>query len=143
MIIFEGSDNLGKTVAATKVAEVAGLQLCHMGIPPPGWDYFGDFLNILNARQRCVQDRFHLGGLVYGKWLGLHQQTVQYATYALLAQRLKEHGCITIVFYASDDTWYEERLLAAEDRPEAFDIDRIMAANALFRGLSSRFADWQ
>jgi hypothetical protein len=135
VIVIEGSDNLGKTRASKRIAELTGWEYRHMNPPPDHWDYNLDVVKMVQIQ--TVQDRFHLGGLVYGHFLQCHPVVqLDLGRYRdLCINELRERGVLIVVMYAGDDAWYADHLEADPERDEMFSSVKRQAANAIFRGL--------
>lgn len=138
MIIIEGPDNVGKTTAAVTLCKLLGHKeseghLRHMTKPGPTWDYHNDFINMV--RPDVVQDRFHVGGLVYGYLCGLHPTKIKPWRFRTLLQTLRRKGCFTVIMYQGNDANYAARMLK-EQRDQMFAMPPNIAVNATYRCLA-------
>lgn len=131
--IIEGSDNLGKSTLALKLAGNCGMRVQHMSKPPEDARYPGFYLEKLE--EGVVYDRFHLGGLAYGRIGGLHEWEVDNVTFRGIIQSIRSRKIATIVLYAGDDSWYRDRLMASE-RAEMFDVESILQVNRIYRNMA-------
>lgn len=139
MIILEGADGVGKSTLAQSLAErlaetVGGDRVDwrsvyrHMTRPPDDFDHLTGYLDVSGR----VQDRYHLGAIVYGQLLGLGGYPT--ASRMRLVQRyLRWQGCITVVLHGERD-WLRERLRVSP-KAEMYSIDRILDANDAYRAL--------
>lgn len=132
MLIIEGADHLGKTTAAKRLVELAAshkrypIRYTHMSRPNESFDFCGDYQDI--SSKFAVQDRFHLGGLVW------HERKFTRDSLKIVEGRLQALGSVCIVFYTSDVKWYRQAL-DLTGKPEMFSNDRIIAANDEFKRL--------
>lgn len=136
MIIIEGPDQIGKTTAARTLAHMMAEHMGsqdamrfyrHMGKPAPTFDHTLGYMN----PQAVVQDRFHLGSLVYGLMLGrgeypTHQQMLK------VQRWLRWTGCLTVIMYGEAE-WFREKLTA---RDELYSREQIIQSNQCFSLLS-------
>ncbi len=67
MIVLEGADGVGKTTLARAIAEALNLKVRHMSRPDDDFDHVSGYMSLVGKH---VQDRFHLGSVVYGRMLG-------------------------------------------------------------------------
>lgn len=132
MLIIEGADHLGKTTAAKALVKLAAdhrrypIWYAHMSRPNEAFDFLHDYQDM--SSKFAVQDRFHLGGLVW------HKDKITPNSLKIIEGRLMALGSVCIVFYTSDEDWYKEALSHGKD--EMFSPDVIMAANRRFRYLA-------
>lgn len=134
-LILEGPDHVGKTTFANllvKEAEALGLpaHYSHMSKPPKNFDWYRNYLQ--RAQPFAVQDRFHLGGIVYGKLY--HGTEITPNSLRMLDAHLALQGSMTIVMYHGSDDTYAQRL---EESPkeEMFDPKSLIAVNQMYRGI--------
>lgn len=137
MMIIEGADHLGKTTAAKRVVDIANdlanqiidsdpeaspypIRYQHMSRQNAGFDFLYDYRDIISMY--AVQDRFHLGGLVW------HDKVINAEELRLIESWLGALGSYTIIFYNSDEGEYRG-WLEHQGKDEMFDIDTIMEAN--------------
>jgi len=134
MLIIEGSDCLGKTTLAHKLVSLAAdmnkypVFYSHMSRPNKAFDFFEHYKDRMSMF--AVQDRFHLGGLVW------HEGEISEASLEIIEGWLMSIGSMTIVLYASDEKWYRRRL-ERDNRGNLLDIDTMCKANRtymLFKG---------
>ena len=110
----------------------------HMTRPPDRWDYGTDY--IFRAQRYAVQDRFHLGGLVYGD-VARGGTKIQPNVLRMIEAHLVLHGSFTVLMVATED-WLRQRLAAQEEldhrsrRKEMYNADVIIDANQKFIDLS-------
>lgn len=130
MLLIEGSDCLGKTIVAKKIVrKIAG-----MGLPVVyGWmtrpneqlfDFFKDYKKVLNPY--AVQDRFHLSGLAY------HQDKISSEKLKIINSWIRAEGGIIVLFFASDENWYRERL-EKDTRGNILPVDALCEANSFYK----------
>jgi hypothetical protein len=73
-----------------------------------------------------VQDRFHLGALVW------HKDVLTFERLRMIESWLYSFCSLTIVFFAGDDEWYLKRLSGSK-KEELFGIDALQRANLLYK----------
>jgi hypothetical protein len=134
MFIIEGADHLGKTHAAQRMVKLAAedprypVRYQHMSRQNAAFNYGSDYLDLLS--KYAVQDRFHLGALVY------HEPGTLTAENLLTVKRwLRDVGSMVVIFYASDERAYEKSL-REQGKAEMFSVEKILEANAKFRKLT-------
>lgn len=131
-LIIEGGDNLGKTTAAKRLVQLANergkfpIRYSHMSRPPQQFDFFDDYTKWTTPF--TVQDRFHLGALVW------HEDVLPTHALRIVEGWLLSEASVVVVFYVpfSQETEYYERLISS-NRPEMFSIDAIMEGQRKFR----------
>ncbi len=139
MIILEGTDHVGKTTAAQAMCEIIGERLSrppltlygHMSRPPESFDHVAEYMRAVRAG---VQDRFHLGSIVYGRILGGGTFTLARRMRVVQAY-LRWTGCHVVVFTCSRDM-LRRRLAASVNKEQMYRQDQILDAGEAFRGLS-------
>lgn len=130
MIILEGPDGVGKTHAAKRICSLWDLEYRHMSRPPEDFDHASEYTDRVF---RGVQDRFHLGAIVYGRILG----TGTYPTAESMRQTqayLRWQGCLVVTMIADRD-WLLEQL-TSNTKKEMYDDSLILDANDAYRMLS-------
>jgi len=67
-IIFEGSDQSGKTTLAKKVQEMINMPIMHFGIPDKHTDFSNEYIKDIqkNDFQPIIFDRSYMSEIVYG-----------------------------------------------------------------------------
>lgn len=143
MLIIEGSDNLGKTTAAKRLVELAAqrakqvkdgqddvypVRYQHMSRPNHAFNFFTDYQDMVC--KYAVQDRFHLGGLVW------HKDVINPHSLRIIEGWLHCLGSIVVVFVCSNEEWYKDRLVSSQ-RVEMFDVSVLVQANRAFQHLAS------
>ena len=131
MIILEGADGTGKTHAAKKICDAWDLTYRHMSRPPEDFDHASEYVERVFDG---VQDRFHLGALVYGRILG----TGTYPSAETMRQvqaYLRWQGCLVVVLVADRD-WLSEQL-TENTKKEMYSDSLILDANEAYRALST------
>lgn len=135
MIIVEGSDNLGKTTACRKLAEMIAEETkrpadqCyrHLSKPPDDFEHVREYMERVGAH---AQDRFHLGAITYGRLTG--NGNCPSATRMKLVQRyLRWQGCIVVVVHAERD-WLRRSQF---NKDEMYRLDTILDVNDAYRAL--------
>lgn len=139
MIILEGTDCVGKTTLATKLCEAIASRLGtkdpmsyygHMGKPKPSFDHLAEYM----SNVRCgVQDRYHLGSIVYGYILG-GGTYLSARKMRVVQSYLSWVGCHTIIITCSRDSLRER--LGKQIRGELYRTDQILDAGDAYRGLA-------
>jgi len=139
MIILEGTDHTGKTTFARKLCEIlvtrygssASAYYAHMSRPPANFDHLSEYMSGVRFG---VQDRYHLGSVVYGRLLSGGSFCSPHKM--LLTQRyLKWSGCHVVVFTCDRDV-LRGRLLSSVDREEMYSMEKILDAGDAYRGLA-------
>jgi hypothetical protein len=136
MIIIEGSDSTGKTTLAHELSEKVGKPYRHQGRPPEGYNYLGDGRHEL---AEVVQDRFHLGELVYGAILGdtkgRHSsfQDVWELDRIILAQRIP-----VVILYWGDTIAYTAHLDGMDWSEQMYSKQSVIAANLVYHALTKQ-----
>lgn len=133
MLIIEGSDHLGKTTAAKALVKQAAvdrrypIRYAHMSRPNDTFDFLHDYQDM--ASKFAVQDRFHLGGIVW------HKGKFTINSLKIVEGRLQALGSVCVVLHTSDEEWYRH-VLTTQGKVEMFDIDTIMEANRKFKTIA-------
>tara|TARA_R100000152_G_C6728751_1_gene153713 strand:- start:335 stop:847 length:513 start_codon:yes stop_codon:yes gene_type:complete len=130
MLILEGADGVGKTTAALRVCELASVQRRHMSKPPEDFDHSTEYVERVF---RGVQDRYHLGALVYGRMLGLGTYPPAEVMRQVQAY-LRWQGCLVVCLVA-ERPWLEERLLKSP-KSEMYSNKLILDANDAYRSIA-------
>ena len=136
MLILEGSDCLGKSTFANLLLKVADeferfpTFYSHMGRPNASFDFLHDYKDMMS--KYAVQDRFHLGGIVW-------HDALTDAALSLIEGWLQSIGSLTVVMYASDDVWYNQRLLD-DDRGNLLTQEAMMIANDVYTQMATGIA---
>jgi hypothetical protein len=139
MIILEGTDHTGKTTMARRLCEilavrygnVAASYYAHMTRPPANFDHLSEYMNGVRFG---VQDRYHLGSVVYGRLLNGGSFCSPHRM--LLAQRfLRWCGCYVVILTCDRDV-LRKRLLSSVDKEEMYSVEKILDAGDAFRALS-------
>jgi hypothetical protein len=139
MIILEGTDNVGKTTMAQTLCEIVsertGLPAPglygHMSRPPADFDHGGEYFR--NVRLG-VQDRYHLGSIVYGRILGggtfPHPRKMR-----VVQAYLRWMGCHVVIVTCQRDA-LRERLTKSVNREEMYRLDQILDAGDAYSALA-------
>lgn len=133
MLIIEGADHLGKTTASKSLVKMAAddgfypIRYSHMSRPNGAFDFLDDYQDM--SSKFAVQDRFHLGGMVW------HEGKITHSSLKIIEGRLMALGSFCVVMFTSDEAWYRDRL-TAHAKSEMFPIDAIMNANRMFKQLA-------
>lgn len=139
MIILEGTDHTGKTTFAKLLCEKIAAQFGgpsinyyrHMTKPREDFDHVAGYMDGIGT---WVQDRYHLGSLVYGRILG--GGCYPSARRMRIVQAyLRWRGCLTVIFTCSRDSLHE-RLKKSVDKEEMYRHDQILDAGDAYNGLS-------
>lgn len=143
MILIEGPDHVGKTTIAKKLADmmtedldiVGDLPYVHMSKPSIDFDYRADYLAHYN-RKPCVYDRGHLGALIYGNILGLHDTKGYNLRRAeMISNWFRQQGGMIVVVTALDS--FLQKQLTENKKPEMFSDEAIEMANIFFCDLAN------
>ncbi len=133
MLIIEGSDCLGKTTFAKKLVRYvmanSHYPCIYSWMTRPNEDTF-DFLYHykLMINSYTVQDRFHLGALVY------HEDKLPIENLRRIEEWIKLAGGLVVLFYASNEDWYE-RYINADERGNLLANDILCKANSRFKDI--------
>lgn len=136
MIILEGPDQIGKTTAAMRLRQMIAEYTrrpetdCyrHMSKPDLNFDHFESYIAGLGSH---VQDRFHLGAIVYGLLLG--RGSYPSSQHMLIVQRmLRWRGALTIIMHG-EQQWMRENL---KSRAEMYNAEQILVSNQAFAMLA-------
>jgi len=135
MLILEGPDNVGKTTAAELFVKEMGdpWKIDHMSCPDEDFDYFSGYMERL--ADKTVHDRFHLGGLVYGKLLGLHPTPITPRTLGVVERYIRWRGALIVIMFDGDTEGFAQRL---GEKNEMYDLNAICMANTIYRTLAWR-----
>lgn len=152
MFLIEGSDDAGKTTMAKKVVEYFHKNLnsrpvhyAHMSRPGPGFNFGSHYL--LTANPFAVQDRFHMGGIVYHTDFNFNQRrTAQQQALSSQPDHLSEHWMRTVdavlalqgsfvMLMTVDPVLYAERL-KEKPKEEMFSFDENVKFNDKWRRLA-------
>lgn len=141
MIILEGADCVGKTTAAHKLCEIIKARYRsdamtrtlyrHMTKPSNEFDHFADYLHLVHEG---VQDRFHLGSIVYGKMLGCGNYPTS-RKMRCLQRYLRWSGCFTVIMTA-ERKWLSDQLDKSA-KSEMYAKEQILDANECYKALAS------
>lgn len=131
MIIIEGADAVGKTTLAKRICQELDLRYAHYGLLPKTWDYLTDY--VPSIADRVVLDRFMLSELVYSRVLN-REHKLESATYRQLMSLARWRFAAQQVVVTADERVIRARYDSAR---EAFPIDRVLEANAIFTELVS------
>ena len=129
MLIIEGSDCLGKTTLCKALCLKLRATYGHMSRPGPGFNFGTDYLP--NIKMCKVQDRFHLGALVW------HDNVMTEAVMDVLDGVIQRQGGLVVVLVSNDEDWYVERL-RADPRKQMFSLDQLLSANRRFEEIALR-----
>ena len=143
LFIFEGPDGVGKTTASNRFGYELGWGVRHMTKPPIDFNYTSDYFDPIFNRAEFVLDRFHLGGIVYGKQTNLHPNRVSDETLKYVQLRLKyEFNARVVIMYYESDEKYRDRLIELKEErkcEEMFTLEDCVRVNAKYR---DNINDW-
>ena len=144
MIILEGTDHVGKTTFAKLLCglmsahfggEVGG-HYSHMSKPREDFDHLSGYFGGIGP---VVQDRYHLGSLVYGRIL--RKGTFPSARRMRIVQAyLNWRGCITVIFTCQRDV-LAKRLAESVSKEEMYRADQILDAGDAYYALTKSTND--
>lgn len=140
MIILEGTDSVGKTMMAQTLCEiVAGRTGCgaqqlygHMSRPPDDFDHVSEYMRGVRLG---VQDRYHLGSIVYGRILG-GGTFPQPRKMRVVQAYLRWMGCHVVIVTCSRDSLRERLMKDVSRREEMYRVDQILDAGDAYAGLA-------
>ena len=129
MFIIEGSDHLGKTCIANSMLEIIKKRsdlpipafYSHMSKPNQYFDFFYNYTQRMS--KYAIQDRFHLGALVWEK-----EGVLPTCRRKVIEGQILALGGFTLIVYSSDDKWYSEWLLE-NPKAELYDHRSLVEAN--------------
>lgn len=131
MIIFEGSDLVGKTTLAQRVIadslDYVALNYIHYSRLPDSHDRFADYL--VDMRANNVLDRFYMSEPVYAAVRGDTTKQLPWHSIALDREALAQ-GALIVVVTAEPDV-IKSRYWLDPDR-EMYSLDKIIEANRHF-----------
>lgn len=133
MLIFEGSDCLGKSTAADKASAMTGWPIQHMGIPQNH-----SIENYVFTSLPIIQDRFHLGATVYGDMLNLHDTNWTAAGRAKIQEIALRDHTVVILLSKKNPEFYDTVLSLNKGREEAFNRALIKKANDAYHLLRDK-----
>lgn len=132
MLILEGADCIGKTTTAKRICKIFDLQMRHMSRPDSNFNHAYE-----GMLGRHVQDRFHLGEVVYGRMLMGGGPYTSFDKMKLIQSYLRWQGCLTVIMYAEEE-WLRNQLKKQyEGREEMYSVPQILAANEAYRRLAT------
>lgn len=136
MLVIEGPDNLGKTTACRRLVEIVktlGLkaEYRHMSRPNECFDWRHDYLKMMSPHY--VQDRFHIGSILW------HEKVMSLRRLQIIDSWICGLGGLVVLFYASDEKWYENSLRESK-KEEMFSPDNILRANRLCKRIAESWA---
>ena len=135
-MIVEGSDRLGKTTAAKRLAKFLGWEYVHYSRPSSDFNWNADWF--WRLKKNTVFDRFHLGGLIYGHQLNLHPVGDNYIeTCAELNATIRRLGGEVLVFHEENKDKMCEHIKTTWTFDEMYDPEQIIEANEFF-GLAAK-----
>lgn len=133
MLIIEGADRLGKTTAIQSMRKELKLWnppilYSHMSRPNEDeFDFYLDYVPLISTY--TIQDRFHLGGIVW------HKDKITIGHLQRIETWLELVGSVIVVFYASDFRWYEN-WIKADDRSNMLSVDLMLEANQQYYSMA-------
>ncbi len=137
MLIIEGSDCLGKTTAINSMRKMVkdwNPPILYSHMSRPNEDKF-DFCQQYktNIRPFVIQDRFHLGALVW------HKGKMDCGKLWSVEKCIEKVGGLVVIFYTSDYDWYRTQL-TKDQRGNMFSIAAMMDANTVYRQMVCGYA---
>lgn len=143
MIIIEGTDGVGKTTLAEKLAQELGWQYRHLSRLPDSFHRFFDYIPMIKSG--VVQDRFHMSEIAYchGRNEPIEIWKMQPAYYIALDRMLISRG-VTQVLITADEEFLREQF-EKDKQDEMYKFDVIRRANEAYYEIatSGRFAEFQ
>ena len=137
-ILIEGADHLGKSTLAGKFTAMEHKHLTRDDVADGRFDFCEGYFSLLE--EGVVWDRFHLGSLVYGWCLGLHEVPFDLPRRLGVVDRELQRRKVQLhVVYTSDEDWYE-RHLRENGKDELFSVKDIMQANRVFQAVAPPWA---
>lgn len=129
MFIVEGADHLGKTTICKEVLkyteDIYPTFFAHMTRPIENvFDFCGHYVDRMSVYG--VQDRFHIGGLIY------HEDKISQEVLKWIEGQLLIRGSFIVVVYTSDTEWYKKHL-TENAKEEMFDVETILEVNEAYR----------
>lgn len=141
MIIIEGADAVGKTTAAQTLCKLIQARFRtdatvrelyrHMSKPSDDFDHFSDYVTLIHEG---VQDRFHLGAMVYGKMLGCGRYPTS-RKMRCLQRYLRWTGCVTVIL-TGERKWLSDQL-EKSPKTEMYAKEQILDANECYKALAT------
>lgn len=142
MLIVEGPDMVGKTTLCKALMERLNRgeneyrrwSYGHLGLLPPGWDYFWSYVPLAN--RWVVQDRFFLSEIVYGTVTRGYTH-IDPETSRLLEAKLTLVGAYTAVITA-DEAVLRSQWESHKHREE-FSLEKVLEVNAAYQDVERKF----
>lgn len=129
MIIVEGTDRVGKTTLCKKLLERLPTHIySHSTKPPKDFDYYWGYIDRISPN--VVQDRFHMGEVVYSRVRGVRSELGS-EEYRLVDAALRQVGAFTVVITTLRQT-LEKRLDGEDMTQQMYNKEQIIRANDLF-----------
>lgn len=131
MFIIEGSDNLGKTTLAKGIVAkctktMFPIRYQHMSRQNSSFNYGSHYRDMMSVH--AVQDRFHLGALVWHT-----PGTLPHSRLRIIEGELLALASYTVILFTSDEHWYREHCKRLAEKEQMFSIDAIIEANQRYR----------
>jgi thymidylate kinase len=134
MLIIEGTDCVGKTTLAHKLAKKLSMVYQHLGPLPDLW-YDEDYVNL--ASPKAVRDRYHLSEMAYSSTLKrnckIRDLRVLHATLLLKCKAF-------VVLITADPTVIGSRYDA---KRELFNVEDVIAVNDVFENGLKAYGDYR
>ena len=134
MLIIEGTDCVGKTTLAHKLAKKLSMAYQHLGPLPDDW-CDQDYINL--ASPKAVRDRYHLSEIAYSTHLKrsckIRDLRVLHATLLLKCKAY-------VVMITADPTVIGSRY---DPKRELFNIEDVIAVNDVFENGLKAYGDYR
>jgi len=134
MLVIEGPDNVGKTRLANDLVlrvQKQGIPAyySHMSKPPDCFDYHRDYEDWMSYW--AVQDRFHIGNIVYGDLF--RGSSLTHSGFRYVERLLRLHFSLVVLIYASK---IEDVFSNWVDEDEMYSREKACAVTAYYDNLA-------
>lgn len=133
ILIIEGTDGVGKTTYATKVAAAVQATYLHAEKPADGNDWFDEYITPIVPGEDYVLDRWHVGELVWPTIFGRESLFNRY-TFEICCRMLENLGAELQIVVRDPEAIAQELRLRGETERQ---IERSLAGQELFIDLYS------
>lgn len=133
-VILEGPDAAGKTTLAEKLGAERGMRCIHSTAKTR--NDFAYHIDLLDFNDEAVMDRFHVGEMIFPEIYSRPGKLTE-SEYEAINRRIEDNNDIFIIFFTSDMSILEERLIA---RGELEYLDEIAQQNEMFK---ARGEEWE
>ena len=131
-ILIEGADQVGKSTLATALSKRLNLPVKHLGKPGELGYSLAFFTEYFSSSG--IYDRAHLGGIVYGEFLGFHKNLLRPFIREALERWMIYNDFIMLVVTADPELLSSR--IQQNDREEMCNMADILLANHFYSDLA-------